>query len=605
MEFVDITVDDNEYGYEYEPIAADNESDSYELPALEGDEYLIDPIKADLFEFKGGYDTDWELLGSGGGYTFDGEQVRNMETGDAWAGFSEDTIGQLRTSEYVRLDDIEADGKLVVTYLKKGPDNSITYEMHATDLQAANDNEIGSIQEFGWEDTTYAVAETPTYSGAKPVEISPVSVLEAEHAAAVEADEPDTVEEIIAPVTLEARPQFDEFIATTVEAGLEAEQAIEYSYAEIAHPQEMQAQIFGEFLAMEQLPAITIENDLIEPIILKAPEPVKKVPQKTEVVLVEHVETNITAAETIPDNVPRVVEAQTIEATFTQNEVAQEVVEKPGIAVQIRSEMPRIEQPLVVEAQKTDVQNVELPPYDVKDEIKEEAPVVAEHKEKPIVRDVKESTQEVKAKEPKVVELSRGRRGRERFASEAPSRRRHEDEVERIREKPRSIAENAVEQTLERFAAEMARERPTQKEDAYQEPPVAMKAVVESDNEPIAAVVEQVQITENIAPILVEQQPVASSETSRRTGLESSNVIPFPDVARPERVRTEIENILEQLRLPRAVATPEVIRAANENLQFAPGTRAQPLGTTDESASDLEVKRNGVIMRMPNRRRAA
>lgn len=131
---------ENEFGNEWEPIASENESTAYELPHDEStQEAFLSPVQADLLLFKGGFPEDWERVDSGEGFTLDSGAVRNNETGEAWQGFSEDDIEQLQQNGFVRLDTVVVDGKEVVTYLIRGPENSVHYEMYAADIRESVD----------------------------------------------------------------------------------------------------------------------------------------------------------------------------------------------------------------------------------------------------------------------------------------------------------------------------------------------------------------------------------------------------------------------------------------------------------------------------------
>ncbi len=523
---------------------------------------------------------------------------------------------------------LEADGKSV-SYETR----TITTLYKDEDETPARDNEYAESSSQQWSEHT----------GSQEIEANyPQNELAyMEQAAAVTVEEPESAD-TEAAITTTAREntqsQLEANVPTTMEVRTESEKSIEYSYAEIAHPREIQAQILGEFLAMEQLPAIPVEDDFNEPIILKAPEPAQDILNEAQ--RVEHSETNRAPVEIPTNNVPRFVETQTSEVIFEQAEIVQELAEQPEVTVQIKTEVPRTKPAATREVQRIDVQDAELPTYDFKDaidEIREVTSVVIEQQEKPVVKEITELKPEVKTVEPQIVEIFRGRRGARPTTESGSSRSNHEERAEELRTEPQSIAERAVEQTLERFAAEMIRARPTQQEDAHREPFVELNVraanehdlVVEADEQALTTR-EHVRVAEKVAPIILEQKPTISSETRlpdipetrtdeslhipeepaaqphvtaeaapQRTAHESGTVVPFPDLARPEtRAASGIEHILEQLRLPRSANTPEVIRAANENLRTSASSNLAMSDDADNQPRTRTVKSGPITMRI-------
>lgn len=129
-----------EFGNEWEPVVETNDSAAYELPH-DPEDGSEDEVQRQLLTLKGGFPHEWESRGKGEGFTLAEADIRNNETGEAWEGFSAETIAQLKESTIVLLDDIVVDGEEIVTFLTRGPGNSIGYEMYATKVREQSEYE--------------------------------------------------------------------------------------------------------------------------------------------------------------------------------------------------------------------------------------------------------------------------------------------------------------------------------------------------------------------------------------------------------------------------------------------------------------------------------
>lgn len=604
---VDFSFESNEFGQDYESALNDNESELLDVPendALEetassnpiteairpygGEHSEITERKENVMEIKDGELVDIEsgksLTQMLDAFGSDADKALHQDMMRQWQeGGSNIFVNPVSDPEY-----FPGGERYYITTMILGDDGrSVSYETRTITTLYKDEGEA-PVRDEGFTDPDSQAWSRQIEIAEVATEQSETQLLSMDQAAAVEVQEPGAVEEFAAPITQETQPAFVEITPTISDA----EQPIQNSYV----GQQINAQVLGEFLAMERLPSITLEHDFSGSIILKAPEPAPvdhlAVQQRAIVRVTEsthEVEPRGFEAATIPSQAVELDEMvlETIEETVAEESEA--ILEK-------KVEASLAERPLAVEDQKVEVQELQLPTYDFTDEIEEKAPAVVEQKAKPVIENAKEVPQEVKAGEQKGTEIFKGRRGRERYTVEPSAKRNYEEPAEAIQTARPSIAESAVEQTLARFAAEMARERPIPVEDTHREPVAEAKIVVANENDPVVEVAKentQSEITEQKpvvateTPLLIreevvsEQQSLTAEAARRATVAESDNVVPFPAFARTENApKTQIENILEQLRLPRTATNAEIVNAHNESLRTI-STRSFPV--TDDS----------------------
>lgn len=543
----DFSVDNQEFGREYEPLL---ERDTEPFEVSEQTEPLetepLDPITADLLDYKGGRSENWALERSGDGYTFDGEHVRDNKTGEAWQGFDADTLAQLRTNEFARLPDYEESGKLTVTYLIKGPDNSIRYEMHTTDLRERADE--GSLDAFDvrpdadeyrvWNETPIATSERVEHSNDHLIEV-----------AMAEVQQPEVIEER------------DEVVEMTTEQEPVAESSEPY----VVERDQEHTNILSDLL-MEQLPAFDVETEDV--VVLKAPMSRFNL----DIVRDARVE-NVAARE----------ESQMTQTTgeLAQASPIQKIERFPeGAIMQINR--PR---EVVVPQQR-----IEVAPIAAERAV--EQPVIATDRPAKEQRAPKVETQlgtkkevrsepEHKAETPP--EKFRMRRGRERFGSEYRAPVSHRESEEALISTPRSVAETAVIRMLERFAPEAAVERREDSITNVRETPIARAE----------------------APVLPAMRPEtelpAPEQSMSRLNLDierAENLIPFEQAKSERVVRTEIDEVLAAHGLSRTSRVEVTQVAPQEGLLSPLGRRPQLSDAANDSQQDdFITSRNGIIMR--------
>lgn len=539
----DFSAESNEPGYEvYEPRISENESDMYASGVpIEIDEIPLDPIREDLLSFKGGYENDWNLIGSGEGYGFDGQQVRNKETGEAWEGFSQETITALRESAHVRLDDIVADGKLIVTYLKRDAENNISYEMHATDLRAANDNEEPDMPQ------SFDVIERGTsawYEGHEPVTSRDIETIAPETLTAVahvESDVPaDKRVEQVTIAETETTP---------------AEESVRHALVrDLEH-----ANLLGELL-MERLPAFNVEEEPL--VILKTAESTPR----AEAAIADNPREHGT-----PDYVaesPRIVSMeinphQSEKAHFPADAIVQ--ISKPREMI-----VPGIERaPVLIEVQRDQIDIREQPVVEQNEVRTAEAPTVLRKEAQPDPEQKPASTKEV----------FRIRRGRDMRFDEYRAPVSHHERANAAEVTPRSVAESAVIKMLERFAPTIAREtRGETSEQVHENPTTALEATLES-------------------PILQSaEQSLREVQTRTSETLETA-VVSF-EAAQSERLpRTEIDEVLAAHGLSRTSRVEIASANSVESSMSAPSRRPQVTDAVSDNQRDIVAKRGPVTMR--------
>lgn len=501
----------------------------------------LDPITADLLDYKGGTPEQWTLEQTGDGYTFDGEQVRDNKTGEAWQGFTLETIEQLRTSEFVRLPDYEEAGKFTVTYLIKGHDNSIRYEMRTTELREPEDTET---------DRTFETFDLTRYLHAPEQALLEVPTANAEHVEAMSAALAAGIE---TPMTTNEIPDVFEVTSDYLEARTNAKDHPLTNALDQEH-----SNILSELL-MERLPAYDVEEQTV--VALKAPEITPR--SVVETIVEQQTQTIAQAAPEHARFAPLVAPRAETTERFPEGAIVQ--ISKPREVI-----TPRIEHaPLIVEASR--------------DQIDTRGQRVIERNDVRTLETSKAANAETQAQpEQKMAstkEAFRIRRGREMRFDQYRAPVSHHGTEETMVATPRSVAESAVIKMLERFAPahEMGRRA---------------ESIEQIRENPIAAL----EATPTIVGLNNVEQSSQQAET-RADEVVLNNVVSF-EAARNERLaRTETHEIIAADGLPRTSGVEITSVSSTESFTPTPSRRPPMADIANDNQGGIAAKRGPITMR--------
>ncbi len=558
-----------ESGREYEP-SVDTASASVDMPRAEAIE--------DRGTGRGGEDTERVEYTNNHTHTFTGEEVIGVDgrsftqmieaSGDVesimmhremkrqWKEAQDLNIPG--THEFWNRENRvkDTDGETVYkSRMWLNEDGSVGSEIRSIRI-SANDNQPQALPERDWEIAIDAVSEIPTFDndprGTTPEENFFIMTQEA----AAVTETPALIELDASPATIESAPDIQtvEEDVPLVAAEIAPPQESTYAFPDIEIGPVLQAEDLNEFLAMDQLPALDLDSE--EVIILKAPEEIED---------------------------------------DTQNEIDQDT---PVFAEQVVPQMsqaahvePVIPVPPVVEAQ-----DEHTPIVAFENEIKSSVPVTPE--KQTII------AQEAKAPAAQPKEEFKGRRGaRTRPEPLPPYVARHGSDEEAVRMESRSREEHKVPQMSERFAPEATLEPAEESVEAYREPlPEAVAALA---SERVAPQEIREQIPDMVrrfeaAPLVraIDRDIPAQAESVLATESEDERALLVPSLELPtaeQNMQSEVEKVLQQFHFTRPTANPEIMRAANENLQSVLGRRPAIVDVPDEQRRDRIVTKRGPI----------